>query len=47
MALSQDEKQLYVTNGLSDDMTLVDTQAGKAIRTVAAGRVPHTPLVSP
>jgi hypothetical protein len=28
-------------------MTLVDTREGKAIRTVAAGRVPHTPLVAP
>ena len=46
-ALSPDEATLYVTNGLSDDMTLVDTREGKAIRTVAAGRVPHTPLVAP
>jgi YVTN family beta-propeller protein len=38
-----DGKTLFVANGLSDDMTLVDTQSGKAIRTVAAGRVPHTP----
>jgi YVTN family beta-propeller protein len=45
LALSKDEKTLFVTNGLSDDMTLVDTQSGKAIRTVAVGRVPHTPLV--
>ena len=45
LALSPDEAVLYVTNGLSDDMTLIDTRQGKAIRTVAAGRVPHTPLV--
>lgn len=47
LALSPDEATLYVTNALSDDMTLVDTREGKAIRTVAAGRVPHTPLVAP
>ncbi|OGB70480.1 MAG: hypothetical protein A2496_18035 [Burkholderiales bacterium RIFOXYC12_FULL_60_6] len=45
LAFSPDEATLYVTNGLSDDMTLVDTKQGKAIRTVASGRVPHTPLV--
>lgn len=47
LALGPDDTVLYVTNGLSDDMTLVDTRQGKAIRTVAAGRVPHTPLVLP
>jgi YVTN family beta-propeller protein len=47
LGLSPDERTLYVTNGLSDDMTLVDTQQGKSLRTVAAGRVPHTPLVLP
>jgi len=45
LALNKAESVLYVTNGLSDDMTLVDTRQGKAIRTVAAGRVPHTPVV--
>jgi YVTN family beta-propeller protein len=38
-------KTLYVANGLSDDMTLIDAASGKAIRTVPAGRVPHTVLV--
>jgi len=28
-------------------MTLVDTASGKALRTVAAGRVPHSVLVQP
>ena len=46
LALSPDQKTLYVTNGLSDDMTLIDTQKRKAFRTVATGRVPHTPLVA-
>lgn len=38
-------KTLYVTNGLSDDMTLIDAASAKAIKTVPAGRVPHTVLV--
>ncbi|MEY4978191.1 MAG: Virginiamycin lyase [Pseudomonadota bacterium] len=46
LGFSPDGKTLYVTNGLSDDMTLVDTASTKAIKTVAAGRVPHTVLVA-
>jgi YVTN family beta-propeller protein len=45
LALNKSGSQLYVANGLSDDMTLVDTAQGKAVRSVAAGRVPHTVLV--
>lgn len=45
LALNKSGTQLYVTNGMSDDMTLVDTAQGKAVRSVAAGRVPHTVLV--
>jgi YVTN family beta-propeller protein len=46
MGFSPDGKTLFVANGLSDDMTLVDALNGKAIKTVAAGRVPHTILVA-
>lgn len=45
VAVSRDGKRLYVTNGLSDDMTLVDTATLKATRTVKVGRVPHTVVV--
>jgi YVTN family beta-propeller protein len=45
LAFGGDGKTLYVTNGMSDDMTLVDATTAKAIRTVPAGRVPHTVLV--
>lgn len=47
LAFHPESKVLYVTNGLSDDMTLVDTVAGKPLRTVPAGRVPHSVLVAP
>ena len=40
-------KTLFVTNGLSDDMTLVDTASAKAIKTVAVGRVPHSIVIKP
>jgi YVTN family beta-propeller protein len=45
MGFHPDGKMLYVANGLSDDMTLVDTASGKALKTVPAGRVPHSILV--
>jgi YVTN family beta-propeller protein len=45
VALNADASRLYVVNGLSDDLTLVDTRSGKATKTVPVGRVPHTVLV--
>jgi PQQ-dependent catabolism-associated beta-propeller protein len=45
LGLSRDGKTLFVANGLSDDLTLVDTGTLKAIRTVKAGRVPHSVVV--
>ena len=45
LALSRDGSRLYVANGLSDDLTVVDVRAAKAMKTVAVGRVPHTVVV--
>jgi len=45
VALSPDEMTLYVANGLSDDLSIVDTTRRKAVRTVSVGRVPHSVLV--
>lgn len=42
LAVSRDGKRLYVANGLSDDMTLIDTAGFKAVKTIKVGRVPHT-----
>jgi YVTN family beta-propeller protein len=44
VALSPDEKTLYVANGLSDDLSIVDVASRKAIRAVPVGRVPHSVL---
>jgi PQQ-dependent catabolism-associated beta-propeller protein len=43
--LSPDEKLLYVANGLSDDVSIVDVATRKNIRTISAGRIPHSVLV--
>jgi YVTN family beta-propeller protein len=45
LGLSRDGKRLYVANGLSDDLTIVDTEALKALKTLKVGRVPHTVVV--
>jgi YVTN family beta-propeller protein len=45
LAVSRDGKRLYVANGLSDDMTIVDTTTLKGVRTLKVGRVPHTVVV--
>jgi YVTN family beta-propeller protein len=40
LALSRDEKTLYVANGFGDDITVVDTTSRKAVISVPVGRVP-------
>jgi YVTN family beta-propeller protein len=43
--ISRDGSRLFVVNGLSDDMTVVDTASAKALKTLPMGRVPHTVVV--
>jgi PQQ-dependent catabolism-associated beta-propeller protein len=45
VSLDAAEARLYVVNGLSDDMTVVDVARGKALKTVPVGRVPYQALV--
>jgi PQQ-dependent catabolism-associated beta-propeller protein len=40
--LTRDNKLLYVVNSGSDDITIVDVEKEKVIRTVPVGRYPHT-----
>lgn len=41
LELSPDEERLYVLNGLSDDMTIIDLDRRRPIRSVRTGLVPH------
>ena len=41
-ALTADESLLVVTNGASDDVTIIDTNKKVAVNSVAVGRTPHT-----
>lgn len=45
VALDKAEKTLFVVNGLSDDMTIVDVASAKALKTVKTGRVPYAALI--
>lgn len=45
LALSRDNATLYVANGLSDDVSVVDVAKGRAMKTVKAGRVPHSVVI--
>lgn len=45
VALSPDARLLYVTNGLSDDVSIIDVQSRRNIRSISAGRVPHTVVI--
>lgn len=41
VALDKAEARLWVVNGLSDDVTVVDVALAKAIKSIAVGRVPY------
>jgi len=43
--LSADEKTAIVTNGLSDDITVVDMSAMKPVKSLPAGRTPHSVVI--
>jgi YVTN family beta-propeller protein len=45
LGLSRDGSRLYVANGLSDDLTVIDTAEAKAVKTLPLGRVPHSVVV--
>jgi YVTN family beta-propeller protein len=45
VVLTRDEKTLYVCNGLSDDLSVVDTATLKVSRSVPVGRVPYMAVV--
>ncbi|MFO1349588.1 MAG: beta-propeller fold lactonase family protein [Gammaproteobacteria bacterium] len=42
---NRDESLLFVANGLSDDVSIVNVAARKVIKSISAGRVPHSVLI--
>lgn len=45
VALDAAQARLYVVNGLSDDMTVIDVATAKPLKTVPVGRVPYQAVV--
>jgi YVTN family beta-propeller protein len=45
LALTRDNSLLYVANGLSDDVSVVDVAKARAVKSVKAGRVPHSVVI--
>jgi PQQ-dependent catabolism-associated beta-propeller protein len=45
LALNHDESRLYVANGLSDDITIIDTASLKPLKSIPVGRVPYGILI--
>ena len=41
-AITDDDKTLIVTNGNSDDISIIDTEKKASIKSIAVGRTPHT-----
>ena len=41
-ALNHDDSLLVVTNGASDNITIIDTDDLRAINSISVGRTPHT-----
>jgi PQQ-dependent catabolism-associated beta-propeller protein len=45
VALNKAETQLVVTNGLSDDVTIIDVAQAKALKSIPVGRVPYMTVI--
>ena len=43
--LNRDNSLMYVANGLSDDVSIIDVAKRKVIKSIPVGRVPHTVLI--
>ena len=45
VALTKDENRLYVANGLSDDITVINLQNNSVIKSIPVGRVPYKVVI--
>ncbi|HET7525248.1 MAG TPA: PQQ-dependent catabolism-associated beta-propeller protein [Burkholderiaceae bacterium] len=45
VALDKAEARLYVCNGLSDDLTVIDVAGAKPLKTIPVGRVPYMAVI--
>ena len=45
LALTRDETELYVANGLSDDLSIIDTKTRRVIKSVPVGLISYGILI--
>jgi YVTN family beta-propeller protein len=45
LALTHDERRLYVANGLSDDISIIDTESLRVLTSIPVGLVPYGILI--
>ena len=45
ITLNRDNSLLFVVNGLSDDISIIDVADRKVIKTVPVGRVPYAAII--
>lgn len=43
--ISSDDKRLYVANGLSDDLSIIDMESRTNVLTMPVGRIPHSVVI--
>ena len=43
--ISRDDKTLYVANGLSDDLSIIDMESRTNVLTLPVGRIPHSVVI--
>ena len=46
MAFTPDEKYLFATNGLTNDVSVIDVPARKVIKTIQVGELPWGVVIS-
>jgi YVTN family beta-propeller protein len=47
MALTSDGKKLYTANGPSNDVSVVDTDSLKVLKTIPVGKIPWGVAIGP
>ena len=47
LAFSPDEKQLFTTNGTSNDVTVIDVDKLRAVKSIKTGRYPWGVVTAP
>jgi YVTN family beta-propeller protein len=47
LAFSPDQKQLYTTNGISNDISIIDVENQKVTKSIGVGRYPWGVVAKP